>query len=214
MKLPFDPRRSDLWIIGLSFSVLFLVCGIFALAYWKASYWEQVGIGLTYSTLILFISWLVLYIFVPEFYSKEKEEMRLTEILSLVRDELTHNIKVCEGDPRVWVLPGCRDEFWKAITHSGDIQFIKDLSLLYLISEAYHLIGFRLIVEQLIKQAHYYPGGIFGEPEKGLYGLLDKSQERTLAKLREVVRRINDVLGAEVDEADRTDSQKTDGTNA
>jgi hypothetical protein len=195
MKLPCDPRRADLWLIGGSFAVLFVICAFLALKFGKDDYWGQVGVGLTYSTIILFVTWLVLYVWVPAFYSKEQEETRLREILTLLREELASNIEVYERKPQDWVLPGCRNEFWLAISHSGDIQFIKNLKVLYSIAEAYHFVAFRIEVEKLIKQAYYYPGGKHGEPERGLYGLLDQATEPTLQRLRKVVEEINTIIG-------------------
>ncbi len=93
---------------------------------------------------------------------KESEEAEHTiKILSLVGKELEFNLKqlkkqkqgLSEHGERFLPIDGQKDELWNAFSDGGELQWIKDLQLLDIISMAYYDIRRVIHIEKLLLDA-------------------------------------------------------------
>jgi hypothetical protein len=91
---------------------------------------------------------------------------RKAKILKLVKEELEHNrdhIRKSQEDPNgvsegVIHPNGLKDELWNAFSDGGELEWIRDLQLLHIVSLAYHYIRRAAYLERLYLQYKYYPG--------------------------------------------------------
>ena len=99
--------------------------------------------------------------------AREREaSIRKTKILRLVKTELEYNRdQLLAGKEetdgvtkRVVFVNGLKDELWSAFSDGGELQWIRDLQLLHVISFAYHYIRRVIYLEKIYMEVKHFPG--------------------------------------------------------
>jgi hypothetical protein len=112
-----------------------------------------------------------------------EERDHTAKILALIREELIYNrdqllsSKVeADGHPkRVVFAGGLKDELWNALSDGGELQWIRDLQLMYAISLAYHYVRRIIFFERRYLEIMYSPASPMVDtstPRNDLAGLL------------------------------------------
>jgi hypothetical protein len=119
---------------------------------------------------------------------------RKAKILNLIRSELQYNrdqlMESKTETNHVVFINGLKDELWSAFSDGGELEWIRDLQLLYDISFAYHYVRRLIYLEKMYLEIEYYPG------TRSLYGVKEELVKQLVQIDPDALKCINHALEA------------------
>jgi hypothetical protein len=161
-------KRVLYWLVWLAVITVFVIPILYSLANINSPGFLENFIGNWAATMIGVVVGIPIALWLSRLQQKEQERKeqerekqealaRKSKILKLIKKELEYNrdqllasrIEVDGVPKRVVFLEGLKDELWNAFSDGGELEWIKDLQLMDVISFAYHYIRREIYLEQL-----------------------------------------------------------------
>jgi hypothetical protein len=183
-----------MWVIPAMIVIIAVIPALYFLTHIADSEFLDNSMGNWFATMTGVIVGIPIALWLSRRQQKEQEKkeqearerealVRKTKILRLVKTELEHNRDQLlaskeEGvTQRVVFVNGLKDELWSAFSDGGELQWIRDLQLLYVISFAYHYIRRVIYLEKIYMEVKHFPGPPSSYPitpgEDLIRGLID-----------------------------------------